>query len=219
MTDWVFGRKIEFDERSRSFPIRAALTPEQLIKPRSYTWSCPVVLDQGQEGSCTGHGVAHEAAARPVKVPGITHEIAVQIYKRAQQLDIWPGEDYDGSSVLAAMKAGKERGWYAQYRWAFSEEDLALAVGYKGPAVIGVNWYEGMCGPDTQGLIQVTGNVYGGHCVLVNGINIKKSLYRIHNSWGMKWGINGECFISRSDMKRLLQEDGEACIPVVRKLG
>jgi len=210
-----FGRFVQFDERSRNFSI-GKLLPYPIQK-RSYTWNSYTVLDQGYEGSCTGHAVAHEAAARPKVIKNITHEIAFDIYRRAQKIDEWPGEDYEGSSVLAAIKIGKENGWYGEYRWAFSEDDLALAIGYKGPAVLGINWYDGMCTPDSDGIIKATGDLYGGHAILCNGYNVKKQLYRLLNSWGPDWGIKGSCFISVSDMKRLLREQGEACIPVVRK--
>ena len=209
-----FGRLIHFDRRSRKYPIRALIA--LVAKPRSYTWACGIVLDQGNEPSCTGNAVCHEAAARPVEVLGITEKIALAVYRRAQQLDEWPGENYEGSSVLGAMKAGVERGWYKEYRWAFGEEDLALAIGYKGPAVLGIHWYEGMMNPDKNGIIHVTGKILGDHAILDNGISIVKDLYRLHQSWGRTWGINGECFISRADMTRLLKEDGEACIPVIR---
>jgi hypothetical protein len=208
-----FGRRIEFDERSRAYAIRALIGD----KPRrSYTWSCGIVLDQGDEGACTGFSVAHEAAARPVSVLGVNNDIARQIYHRARELDEWPGEDYEGSSVLAAMKAGAERRWYKEYRWAFGEEDLSLAVGYKGPAVLGTYWTEGMCYPDEKGIIKPSGTIVGGHAYMVNGYNVKTGLYRIHNSWGAGWGINGECFISGGNLALLLADQGEACIPVVR---
>lgn len=213
MAERKFGRLVEFDERSKQFPIRALISA---VKPRSYTWSCPIVLDQGSEPSCTGNAVAHEAAARPVEVLGITEKTAFAVYLRARELDEWPGENYEGSSVLGAIKAGTERGWYKEYRWAFSEDDLSLAVGHKGPAVLGINWYEGMSDPDKNGLIKAAGSVQGGHAILCNGYNVKTKLYRLHNSWGNAWGLKGECFISAADMARLLKEDGEACIPVIR---
>ena len=62
-TPRVFDRLVQFDERSRAFPIRALIDAD--AKPRSYTWQCPVWLDQGTEGACVGFGVSHEAAARP----------------------------------------------------------------------------------------------------------------------------------------------------------
>lgn len=213
MIDRTFDRLVKFDERSRAYPIRTMIAAD---RPRSYTWRCDLNLDQGSEGACTGFSVSHEAAARPVCVTGITNQTAQAIYYRARQIDEWPGENYDGSSVLAAMKAGKELGWYDEYRWAFGESDLALAVSRKGPAVLGINWYEGMGRPDANGIITVSGQVHGGHAILCNGYNAKTRMYRLHNSWGKSWGINGECFISASDIARLLSEHGEACIPVKR---
>src|SRR5690606_13675513 len=137
----------------------------------SYTWSCSATLDQGRAPACTGFSVCHEAAARPVIVLGISNLDGLELYRRAKQLDQWPGEGYDGSSVLGAMKAAVERGWYSEYRWAFSEMDLRLAVGYKGPAVLGIDWYTGMMEPDGNGLIKASGVAEGGHAILCNGVN------------------------------------------------
>lgn len=214
MRDRIFGRYPEFDERSRQYPIRALIARGSV--PRSYTWSCGVVLDQGSYPACVGYSICHEAVARPVLVQRVTSATALALYRRAQQLDEWAGENYDGTSVLGGMKAATEKQWYAEYRWAFGEADLCLAVGYKGPAVLGINWYDGMYEPNAQGIIQVSGTVLGGHAILCNGYNAKTKLYRLHNSWGAAWGKNGECFLSKADMARLLAEDGEACIPVKR---
>ena len=216
MTDRKFGRIIRFDEESRKFSVRALL-PET-VKPRSYTWRCDLNLDQGALPACVGFSVAHEAAAWPIAVRGINNALALQVYYEAQILDDYPGEDYEGSSVLGGIKAGKKRGWYGGYRWAFSEFDLALAVGNFGPAVLGINWYSGMNEPDSKGFVTPTGALEGGHAILCNGIHIKTGVYRLHNSWSRKWGFFGDCFITRKDMAFLLKERGEACIPVTRYL-
>ncbi len=72
--------------------------------------------------------------------------------------------------------------------------------------------------PDSSNIIHVGGNLAGGHAILVNGVNIKNKLFRLHNSWGNHWGNNGEARISFADMDRLLHERGEACIPMRRGL-
>ena len=213
MEERKLDRVVRFDERSRNYPIRSII---KQTEPRSYTWKCDLWLDQGREGACTGFSMSHEAAARPVPVSGITNEIAFALYKRAQQLDEWPGENYEGSSVLGAMKAAVEKGWYKEYRWAFGVDDLALAVSRHGPAVLGVNWYAGMFYPDKQGFIHVTGTLAGGHAILCNGYNVKGKYFKLHNSWGKTWGVNGGCKISYDDMNTLLKQQGEACIPVTR---
>lgn len=202
-----------FDPRSRNFPVTSVI---EATKPRSYTWRCRAWLDQGREGACVGFATAHDIAARPLELPS-SNALATKIYKRAQFIDEWEGEQYSGTSVLAGMKAAVELGYYGEYRWAFGEADLALAVGYKGPAILGVPWYEGMYAPDAKGFLHPTGQRVGGHAILCNGISVQGGRYRVHNSWGSDWGINGEAWISRADMRTLLGQGGEACIPVVRR--
>jgi hypothetical protein len=211
-----FGRRVEFDERSRLFPIRKLLP--KIAKPRSYTWSCGVNLDQGSTPACTGFSMAQEWAARPVVVPNVTDKTGMDIYRLAQELDEWAGHNYDGSSVLGAAKAATQLGKILEYRWAFGVEDLILAIGYHGPAVLGINWYRGMMNPDAAGLVRVIGEIAGGHAILCNGYNVTTKLFRLHNSWGASWGIKGECFVTKADMTRLLFEQGECCIPVRRHL-
>src|SRR5688572_4651035 len=119
----ALGRLPEFDNRSYAYPIRTLLPTKQ---PRSYTWRVGVNLDQGNEGACVGFGWAHELAARPVVVPAITNQLGLDLYREAQVLDQWPGEDYDGTSVIAGAKAVQRRGHLTEYRWAFTEPDLAM---------------------------------------------------------------------------------------------
>ena len=215
--DKRLDRIVQFDERSRQYPIRHLIAATSA--PRSYTWRCDVYLNQKSEGACAGFAVTHEAAAKPVRVLGLTEQIARDVYHRAQDLDEWPGHDYEGTSVLGAMKAGKEKGWYEEYRWAFGIDDLVLALGYKGPAVLGINWYEGMFETDSGGFIHPTGQLMGGHAIVAIGVSLTKQSVRLHNSWGIDWGVHGECQILISDLKQLLKEDGEAAIPVKRGLG
>lgn len=210
------GRRPQFDERSRNFPIRTMIAQK---KPRSYSWSCPIVLDQGQEGACAGFSFSHEAAARPAKVPDIDADVARQVYRRAKQLDPWPDDDsYEGTSVLAAVQACVERGWYTSYRWAFGLEDVLLALSYQGPVVLGINWYEGMAEPDENGFLQVTGNIVGGHAIATTANSQKKRAVRVLNTWGPEWGQDGTAWISHDDLRRLLSEQGEACVPIGRKV-
>lgn len=180
-------------------------------KPRSYTWSCGKVLDQGKEGSCVGHGVAHELIARPSVVEGIDHIKAVEIYHLAQSLDPWPGSNYEGTTVDAGAKAAMQMGYIDSYYWALYLEDLILGIGYAGPSVIGVTWYEGMFDTDKSGYIHPTGRPQGGHCVCLNGVNIKGEYFKGVNSWGNDWGTNGTFKISFKDMELLLKNQGVAC--------
>jgi len=212
----------QFDEKSRDFPIRATIDPG--VKPRSYTWRCSQYLDQGNEGSCVGHAMAHELIGRPVEVKGINGKTAKeQIYWEAQKIDPWeggsyPGADprYEGTSVLAGINILKRLGYVQEYRWAFGLQDLILAVGYKGPAVLGIPWYQGMFNVLPCGHVHVTGQVAGGHAILCKGVSVTKRTFTLHNSWGSAWGNGGDALISWDEMDKLLQEWGEAVIPLLR---
>lgn len=214
-TERTFDWTPKFDVRSRQFPIRTLLSD---LKPRSYTWSCEPKLNQGNEGACVGFGMAHELAARPAPVTGITNKSALNIYGKAKEIDEWEGEDYEGTSVHAGAKVVKNLGLITEYRWAFNVQDVLLTLGYRGPVVVGINWYEGMEEPNANGLILAKGELLGGHCVCLRGINVKTGLVRVRNSWGEEWGDKGDAFLPFGDLERLLKEDGEACVPIGRRL-
>lgn len=218
--DSRLGRLVDFDVRSKGFPIRTLIETKT---PRANYWRCRVRLDQGVEGSCVGHGVSHELAARPSEVPGLTHEFATKLYWEAQKIDPWEGgaypgarPRYEGTSVLAGVKVAQKLGYFDNYRWAFGLQDLILGVGYNGPAVMGTVWHEGMADPDVDGLIKATGRVTGGHCYLIDQVIPKKKLFGGLNSWGTRWGVDGRFYISFDDMEMLLHNNGEAVFMLKR---
>lgn len=205
-------RLVQFDEQSRNFPIRTLVDTKT---PRSYTWSINISLDQGNEGACVGFGWSAELAAKPF-VHTVSNDTAFALYHQAQSLDGW-SLPHEGSSVLAGAKAVQANGFMTEYRWAFGEGDLMLAVGYKGPAVLGVNWYSGMDNLqiDSKGRrwAPVTGTVRGGHCFITNGYSVPLNAYKCWNSWGPPSAF----YITKGDMVKLLADSGEACVPVIRK--
>lgn len=208
----VLDRLIEFDERSRQYPIRALLTTDQ---PRSYTWYLRTWLNQRNEGACVGFAWCHEAAAVP-RSRTVDETFARTIYREAQHLDQWPGVDYEGTSVIAGVKAMKNRGYYGQYRWAFNLNDVLVAASRKGPVVLGLPWYTGMMGTTPDGYIHPTGRIEGGHAILLIGVNVKHRAVVVHNSWGRDWGRGGRAFLTWDDLGLLLDRNGEACIPTER---
>lgn len=222
--DIRLGRLIEFDETSRQYPIRELIRP---TKPATKLWTIPggsPVLDQGQEGACVGFGVTNELRFNPVPVPNLDAHFAHNvIYWGAQRIDQWPGGSYpgatpiyEGTSVLAGIKMAAKLGYYHEYRWAFGEADLALALSYQGPAVLGLTWFNDMFNPDASGFLIPTGGVAGGHCILCIGINAEDGYYTVYNSWGPTWGQGGTARIHRDAMATLLANQGEACIPLSR---
>lgn len=212
----VFDRRVSYDERSRNWSVRTLIEDKPL---RGYTWGCPVRLDQGYEGACVGFGWAHELAARP-KVHGlVTNATARELYHWAQLNDEWEDTPpQEGTSVLAGAKGAVKFGYLGEYRWCFSLRDLQLTIGYLGPVILGVYWWTDMMEPDSNGHIYRRGQVEGGHAILCNGYSLSKRRFVLTNSWGPNWGYNGTCYISEDDMNALLMDQGEGCVPVVRKL-
>lgn len=228
-------REYELDWRSLEYPVTALpeLDPAKSYRPRSYTWSIDRWLDQGQDGACVGFSFAHDLVARP-QVHYTNYNDAFWIYKQAQTLDPWPGEDYSGTSVLAGAKVLQRDHFYLSYTWALNAEEVAKGIAYFGPCVLGVNWYAGMFTPDQDNFIRPTGKVAGGHAILAHAVKIvykpntwirwwqrswrdvdfDRSYVTLHNSWGKGWAVNGAAKLSLTDLDRLMVEGGEACFPV-----
>lgn len=228
-TDPRLDRLPEKDPRNRDHPVTATRPVETHRNvPRSYTWRCDFWLDQGSEGACTGFSRAQDLGARP-RVRSVTNEMAQQCYTLAKTLDEFPGENYEGSSVQGAAKAAQQLGWIEEYHWAFSLEDFILGLGWFGPAVVGINWYQGMFNPDGDGFIHKTGNIAGGHAILIVGqklylhgdgpfgIDLDQSYVKYHNSWGQDWGVNGEAKQSLRDFDAIRQEQAEVCFSTDKK--
>lgn len=83
------------------------------------------VLDQGQEGACTGFGLAAvinylrfiratEAGLNPP-----AHVSPAMLYQLAQLYDEWPGEDYEGSSCRGALRGWQRHGVCCETLWPY----------------------------------------------------------------------------------------------------
>lgn len=237
------GRLEQFDERSRNFALVEEIGRE---KPRSYTWriQAPYIIDQGQEGACVGFAVANELQARPAEVDlgveAAANTFAVKrLYWEAQKIDPWDGgaypgamPNYAGTSVLAGIKVAQRLGFFENYYWTFTLEDLVNGLGRHGPAVLGLDWFDTNYSPGSDGFISPDGNKVGGHAVLARAVKIKwlgekretfddvdldASYVTIRNSWGV-WGYrgSGDCFVTLRDLGRWLDMRGEACFGAQR---
>lgn len=95
--------------------------------------------DQGFEGSCVGFSVS-----RAKSLVDRTRYGGRWLYKEAQKIDEWPGEDYEGTSVRAGLEVLRTRGHrrliggvlqderlgdgIAAYRWATSVEEIHAVI-------------------------------------------------------------------------------------------
>lgn len=219
------------DPRSRNFAISSLI--KESPKRRNKLWRVGPTLNQGREGACVGFGWMAEALSTPVAVdlarmkyvvPQEPNAFARLIYRDAQYIDEWEGEDYEGTSVLAGAKIMKKYGTLKEYRWAFGIEDVIDTILAKGPVVLGIYWYSGMYNAP-NGVLTVSGGIVGGHCILAVGYKLAKDSKTgkdsviLQNSWGTRWGINGLAEIPVDQLAFLLDKDGEACVPSKRSYG
>lgn len=224
------------DERSLDYPVREVLSASTPRRKRSWQ-AHRQRLDQGHEGACVGFGWTAELQAQPAVVGGVSGQIgpypaqyfASYLYHKAQQVDDWPGDDYEGTSVLAGAKAVQAEGYIDSYRWAFTIDDVLDALIELGPVVLGIPWFESMYETRPGGLVEVDGRLVGGHCITLTGYHPRMRIRgegwrnrfevcRWRNSWGESYGNRGDGYIRVEDLEVLLwgRYGGEACIPLNR---
>jgi hypothetical protein len=85
-----------------------------------------LILDQGNEGACTGFGLAavinylhFVKAERAPHDPAVRRASPAMLYELARLYDEWPGEDYDGSSCRGALKGWHRHGVCAEDLWPY----------------------------------------------------------------------------------------------------
>lgn len=91
-----------------------------------------LILDQGQEGACTGFGLAcvinylrWRTAGMPKKLDSVSPRM---LYKFARRFDEYEGENYDGSSCRGALKGWYHNGVCLESRWPYGAGDDALPI-------------------------------------------------------------------------------------------
>jgi len=88
-----------------------------------------LVLDQGEEGACTGFGLAcvvnylHWRVALGAPKARVRQQPVSprMLYHLARFYDEWPGEDYDGSSCRGALKAWHKHGVCSDALWPYRD--------------------------------------------------------------------------------------------------
>jgi hypothetical protein len=209
------GRELVIDERDKKYLIENKLQLKKTTLTEKYWFADGWWGDQGNTPHCVGYSWSHWIDDGPILHKGPKPNTnPILIYREAQKIDEWPGENYAGTSVRAGAKFLKSKGKIKEYLWTTNLTTLVNTVLTQGPVVVGTNWYYGMFFPDRNGMIRVTGRISGGHAYLINGVDTKKQIFRIKNSWGRTWGQMGHAYISFSDMNRLMREQGEVCLAI-----
>src|SRR4051812_5551073 len=223
-TPYGLGRLPARDERDRRFLLMEHPLAQQVTKVVDKTWAFfSKPIDQGNTGTCVGHAWKHRLMALPVERPKHEKPSAFDIYDAAILIDEFSDNDNDkdrqmGTSVRAGAKVLQGLGLLTEYSWIATAEEAARWIGGKdekgtfvgGPIVIGVNWYESMFETDKDGILNISGQVAGGHCVCLNRWSEARGLFGGIQSWSLPWGVHGSgrFYLKAEDLDRLLREDG-----------
>jgi hypothetical protein len=133
-------RKDPPDLRDRLYQPAPVLLPDAYPPPDQIKGKLKdyrsLVLDQGQDSSCTGYGLAcvvnFARWAKNQYRPGLESVSARMLYNFARRYDEYDGEDYDGSSCRGALKGWFNHGvcleqdWQDHQRPRFGYADKAL---------------------------------------------------------------------------------------------
>lgn len=103
-----------------------------------------MILDQGQEGACTGFGLAacvnylhwerwQRGGCQGPRPAGVSTRM---LYHMARLYDEWPGEDYDGSSCRGAMKGWHHHGVCEESLWPYGKRFTEPKEGWRQDAVL-----------------------------------------------------------------------------------
>ncbi|HIV70070.1 MAG TPA: peptidase C1 [Candidatus Aquabacterium excrementipullorum] len=167
-------RKDPSDLRDRAYmpppvSLLEEFPPSSEIKRFLQTYSkAGLILDQGQEGACTGFGLAcvinylrWRKGGLPAKMESVSPRM---LYNFARRYDEYDGEDYDGSSCRGALKGWFNHGVCLETDWPYSEGAPTPKYGYAKRAAahtLGVYFRVDLTSiTDLQAAIQEVGAVY-----------------------------------------------------------
>lgn len=212
----ALGRNFRHDPRSLRYkaPVTGA------IASASWTRHIPI-LDQGELGSCTGNagtGILGTdglwQTLDSTDQGNLNEKYAVQLYSDATKIDDDP-KNYPptdtGSDGLSIAQVLKARGLISGYTHITSLAAAHTAI-QTGPFITGVNWYNAMFDPDSNGFVTIGGGVAGGHEFEIVAYDALKGWWKFANSWGTSWGADGYAYMSDATYARLLAEQGDATI-------
>jgi len=207
------GRKFSPDPQDKKYTLPDA--PNQIDRQ---FWSTPPAYDQGGSAHCVAYAGARYLASGPILNEPPPFET---LYRECQELDEWPGNDYEGTSVRALFKVFKKRGLIDEYRWAFDATTVINHVLTSGPVVMGTVWNADMANPTLSGYITLgdVNEISAGHAWCITGADRKKlnpdgttGALRAFNSMGDQWGDRGMFWVTFGDLDKLIKASGEACV-------
>ena len=226
--------KDKFDDRD--YLMRAYLPALMLPKKVDYTPKMSPIRDQGQAGTCVGFAVAsgmkeYQELLDYQKLVELSPRF---VYSEAKKIDGMPEEE--GTTIRASMQVLKKQGICQEQFWPYQPHqqdkpkqgaqanakkfrvityarilnlnELRLSLFSKGPAVLGIEVFEGMMKTKT-GIVPLPKKndvALGGHAIAACGYDDKKKSIKFKNSWSTKWGNKGFGYLSYEYIERYMMD-------------
>ena len=175
------------------------------------------ILDQGEEGSCTGFALAAVINLLRQRSGHSGFVSPRMLYEMAKRHDEWPGFKYEGSSCRGAIKGWYNMGVCLDAKWPYVEgkpgfltvpaakdarsntlgayyrlgtriSDFHAALNETGVIYCSADIHEGWEKPK-RGVIPNEGESLGGHAFAIIGYD--KRGFWVQNSWTREWGDSG----------------------------
>lgn len=197
----------------------ASILPPRGTATSKY-WSRPLMLNQGNTGTCEGNGYTAYLADGPITHPDITalnDPVTGEEYARQLYVDATGDTTLQqGAYTRQILSVLVQRGLVGAYHKAASVDEIITTLLTMGPICHGSYWYSSM-----DKVVYQYDNAYifvdestairGGHLYLLDGINLAPRhgppFVRIHNSWGPNWAHLGTGRLPIDDLHMLFVGD------------
>ena len=197
----------------RDYPLDALYAAEDIeptepdALPATYAVpGMPVVLDQGSSPMC----VAYSSSTLKSWQDRRDQERWFNFDEPAFFKQI--GGTSDGARVRDAMDSMLAKGYPpdpARHKIAAyytvpvtSSASIKAAIHDLGPVIISTPWYRSWFHPTREGILPTPDVKVGGHAIVAYGWDARG--LRLRNSWGVDWGINGDCWMPDVDLARVV---------------
>lgn len=208
--------------RFASILLAVALIARSLWREVNLEAFLGAVWNQGNHGSCVGHGgtkayeVRYRLEGKTVPPSGFSPTSLYALCNGGRDGGAIVADAMDAliNGGLCTMDEVPESVIYARQisatanatRKRFRAEDayhcstfdqIVTALQLSYPVAFGITIYSAFNSPPANGIIPRHGFVLGGHCMCAFGVTkIDGKWYlRVRNSWGEAWGLQGNCLL------------------------
>ena len=174
-------RKDPPDLRDRLYMPPPTLLPDQFPSDTDIAANLgnyeSLVLDQGQEGACTGFGLAcvinfarWQKAGFAAKLESVSPRM---LYNFARRYDEYAGEDYEGSSCRGALKGWFNHGVCLESDWPYKSRPRYGYAKRAAQTTLGVYYRIAV-----KSIVDIQAAIYQAHTVYVSA--------NTHDGWDLK---------------------------------